>query len=46
MIIDDTSELLKALFFLFGTGLSVGIVNSVLILVCTEIVHTFKISSK
>lgn len=37
---------LNAVFGLIGVGLSTGIVISVFILVCNEIINTFKISSK
>ncbi len=37
---------LNAVFVIMGIGLSTGIVVSVFILVCSEIINTFKISSK
>lgn len=40
------TEFLQSLFVCLAIGLSTGIVVSVLILVCTEILHTFKISTK
>lgn len=41
-----TAEYLQALFYVLAMGLAAGIVISVFILLCTEIVHTFKISTK
>lgn len=46
MLDETTAEFLQALFYVLAMGLATGIVISVFILLCTEIVHTFKISTK